>query len=241
MAVERRVTSLFYGRPMAPDLTASANTRVASVRQGMSGSTTIDASGERPVLRAFRGGLWATRLLRSDRTLDLGGALETTFDGTLLVRVTNRSRIPLVGAVAVDARGVCYPIGDLAPGASKPVPTRSVACMLPGTVPYTLESDVLDPLAAALGIGRSERPLLNGLFTYAGALRQEGTLSVIARLPRDQGIEHPTFAVERELRLLRVVVRAQVPSFPLPSLPAPAEGGPETDADAGVPGDGGAP
>lgn len=203
-AVERRISSLFFGRPMSPDLTAPPHARVVPVLS--TGVTTLDAHGERPVLDAFRGGLWSTRVVRTDRMLDLGGEVVTEFEGTLLERVTNRTRYALTGAVVIDALGNCYAIGDLPRGATKPVKATPVVCADSSGMPYELDATVLDPLAELLHVTRPQRRILNGLVAYTGRMHAAGSLVVLARIEDEGGVESPRFASEQSLRLLRVVV-----------------------------------
>ena len=206
-AIERRITGIFFGRPASPDLVAMDDAMVTTAHGGVSGGTSVDVSGERSVVRGFRGGLWSTRLLRVDRALDLGGAVTPTFDGTRLVSVTNGTRETMQRAVVIDGRGVCHRVGTIAPGATRAVSVQGATCAAPGTVPYNLRSDVYASFARDLGLARREVSLLNGLAAYAGALAEANTLTVYARLDDTPGIETSAFPSDRELRLLRVVLR----------------------------------
>ncbi|MDQ3034963.1 MAG: hypothetical protein M3Y87_21320 [Myxococcota bacterium] len=167
-----------------------------------------DHTDEPPRLTGMRGGLWETIFLREDRINDLGGAIRFGYDGDQLVSVTNESSVTLRGAFVLDESRV-YPVGEVPPGATRPIP-RTPSAVVTSTVlaPRWSDDDTsTTPAELARHLGLDEEvdaPYLRGVIRLLGGPSASPSDALLwAHLdPEPAPDAAPSFARERDLRLL---------------------------------------
>lgn len=204
LAPARAYTGLFLTRPStieAPSVARGRTLRIAS-GGGDDGSVTVHGGGG-PRLTNLRGGLWETLFLRSDRIVDLGGALRFEYEGNRLVAITNGTRTELRRAFVIDEANV-YAIGDVEPGATRPIPRTYVATI--GAMPYWDETS--DPMPAEitrqLGLDPDEDALyVRGIVRLLGSASVPSEPLLWARIDPERPPElSPSFSTEHDLRVL---------------------------------------
>jgi hypothetical protein len=229
-ATARRYTAFFLTRPAVFDVgpPPGGALTVISAAAGDVPPTHLHGAGG-TTLRELRGGLWETLAVREDRFVDLGGGITFERDGTRLAAVRNGGAVPLRGAFVVDGVGSVYEVGDLPPGATRPIP--STARFTIGAAVTYWGDAAQDPdvtrMAGLLGLrGEGEAKVFDALRQLAGGRFAVGMVPVlVARLPdADDTPADGLFARDLEVRLLRAVPRVA----PVPVMPAPAAalGGP---------------
>jgi hypothetical protein len=165
-------------------------------------------------LRSVSGSLWETVFTREEQTVDLGEGISFVLDERRLARVHNGTSNELHGAFIVDAAGTVYVIGDVAAGATVDIP-RDGALFLPASSGYyDVSSPDVGTLRDALGLARGEEAYALGIARLLGAL-PSGLLPVFyaQTTPDAAPTSSPSFAVERDLRIVRVV-----PNMPVPEV-----------------------
>jgi hypothetical protein len=175
-----------------------------TVHQGDTGQT----------LREVSGSLWETVFTREEHVVDLGQGISFTLDDRRLAAVHNGTAADLHGAFVVDAAGTVYVIGDVPAGRTIDIP-RDGSLFLPASSGfYDVSSAEVAALRDALALPRGDEAYALGIVRLLGTL-PAGLLPVLyARTSPDAApVATPGFAVERDLRIVRVV-----PNMPVPEI-----------------------
>lgn len=204
-ATSRTYTGYFLTAPSMVEIAGRGGGRALRLASGGGDDGLVyDHAGERPRMTSMRGGLWETIFVREDRLIELGAdGITFGYSGDELVSITNGTRQTIRNAFVLDEARV-YAIGEIAPGASRPIP-RSAAAMLSGG--YGLD-DENDPtpreLATQLGLTEDDAPYLRGVLRLIGGASASPSEPLLwARLdPEDAPESSPGFAREEDLRLL---------------------------------------
>ncbi len=161
-AYERRYTGYFATRPGTFDLPGAGPDGLAlRLGAGASRGPIYRREGDGVALRSFRAGLWETTFLREDRSVELDGAITFERDGTRLASVTNHGARALRGTVVMDPTGAVYAVGDVAPGATAPIPISSALSVSPRLLTGA-------PLADAMHLGEDGAPLAEAMAGLLG-------------------------------------------------------------------------
>ncbi len=207
---ERRYLGLFLTRSATFDM-PSARRGVTRLLEGGTHRLTVLHRGDETVLEGLQGTLWETLFVREETIASLGGG-GIVFErrGRNLAAVRNDSSTPLEGAVVVDMQGGVYPVGDVPAGA-----TVAIAGSPELTLP-THEHALLGPadpkllaLTETMGLPPGAVEGFYGLLVAAGSGLSSDVPVLWARLPVRGGEVAGRFALESELRLLRVVPRVE--------------------------------
>ncbi len=213
IATARRYTGFFYTRPASLDHRAPERGRVMRLASGSGADGEHRIGGEGPVLAGLRGGLWETVFVREDRVVDLGGALEFVLDERRLAALTNRSTTTLRGAIVIDGGGVVYAVGDVAPGATVPIPRGGVMTLAPAAVFEGSDDPALLRLVDAMHLPADMSPYLGGTAQLVGSLVRSSPIVYATLDPEGEPLTNPTFAHEADLRI--VALHPRLPRAPI--------------------------
>jgi hypothetical protein len=217
LAPARGYAGYFLTRPSTVDLAGLPRGATMRLTTGGDDGLVIDHGGERPRLGGLRGGLWETVFFRDDRVVDLGGGISFTFaartdgPGERLAAVTNGGTVALRSAFVLD-EGLAYAIGDVEPGATRPIAQDAAATGTPISFTTGYYDDPTDgvpaQLATLLGLGEEHVPYVAGIVRLVGA-PSDPTMPVLwARMdPGDARTTSPGFAEEEDLRVLVLAMR----------------------------------
>ena len=232
-----RNVGLFYTRPASSTFTLEEGTVGLRYNANISSGPTIEEGGAARRLEGMRAGLWETVFVREEGVRDLGGGIHFVLDGTRIAQVRNDSTLTLHNAFISHVNGNLYRVGDVAPGASAPVPTNADSYLAPGTA---LANTVYDPSAQAfLGMLGFDSQALGPMTTiFTGEIVSHEVPVLYARLdPSAAPNISPTFERDLDLRILRVVpdeLQAIPRPTPTRGAQAPSSSGAEA-TDAGTP------
>lgn len=226
-----RNVGFFYTRPASSTLTLDEG--IVAVRYNASASSgpMTEEGGPSRRLEGMRAGLWETAFVREEGVRDLGGGIHFILDGTRIAQVRNDSTFALHDAFISDVSGNLYRVGEVAPGATAPVPTNADSYLAPGAA---LANTVYDPSAQAfLGMLGFDSQALGPVTTmFTGEVISYEVPVLYARLDPDSPPNiSPSFERDLDLRLLRIVpdeLQAIVRPAPANATEAPSSG------DAGV-------
>jgi hypothetical protein len=214
IGVARRYTGYYFTRPTSMDTSGPEGGGVTRLLGGAGGI--VRAGDTRPTLRGATGGLWETVFTREEHQVDLGGGISFTLDGRRLASVHNATSAPLHHAFVVDASGNVYVIGEVAAGASADIP-RDGSAYLPTSGFYDQTSPEVATLRDALGLGGDEASYAFGIARLLGSL-PSGLVPVLYATtdPDAAPTSSPSFARERDLRIVRLVPNIAVPEVFVP-------------------------
>jgi len=214
-----RNMGFFYTRPASSTLTLDEGSVGLRYNGNISSGPTTEEGGASRRLEGMRAGLWETIFVREEGVRDLGGAIHFVLEGTRIVAVRNESALALHDAFISDVLGNLYRVGDVAPGASAPVPTNATSFLAPGS---TLSNDISDPgTQAFLGmLGFQSDALAAVTSMMTGEVISFEVPVLYARLePSPVPNISPSFERDLDLRILRVVPDElqAVTSTPIPA------------------------
>lgn len=229
-ATARSYTGLFLTRPSVVEVDAperGLTTRLAG-SGGSDDGLIVDHGAARPRLTNLRAALWETLFLRTDRVVALGGEPVFRYESNHLVAVTNGTTHTLRGAVVVDESQV-YEIGDVEPGATRPIP-RAPSAQL-STLAYF--DDASDPvpgqMTGHLGLdAEDDTPYVRGVLRLIAQPTGTEPLLWATLDPDEPPATSPGFARDRDLRILLMHPRRSYdplgiapPELPDGSVPEP--------------------
>lgn len=238
-ASARGYTGLFLTRPSVVDVDSperGLTTRLARSGGGDDGLI-VDHGGPRPRLTGMRAALWETLFLRTDRIVALGGEPSFVYESNRLVAVTNGTSLTLRSAFVVDERQV-YAIGDVEPGATRPIP-RTPSASLTVLAYYDDASDPLPgQMTGHLGLDPGDdTPYVRGVLRMMP--QSAGTEPLLwARLdPDEPPPTSPGFARDQDLRLLMMHPRRTYDRLGVapPELPDGSVGSPQEPIETDLP------
>lgn len=226
LGVARRYTGYYFTRPSSMQTDGPDDGGVYRLLGGSGG--VVHQGDARPTLRDVSGSLWETVFTREEHEVALGQGVTFTLDDRRLAAVHNGTTEDLHGAFVVDAAGNVYVVGELAAGASADIP-RDASLFLPTSGFYDVTSSEVGTLRDALGLAPSESAYALGIARLLGSF-PAGLVPVLYARGEPEGAPtaSPSFAVERDLRILRIVPNLAVPDLYL-STGTIAEVTPPTD------------
>lgn len=224
LAPARAYAGLFLTRPSSVSLAMPARGRTLRLSvTGRDDGLVIRSGGERPRLTNLRGGIWETLFVRTDRMVELGGAVTFRYDDRVLTAVTNGTRHALRGAIVVQGDSA-YLVGDVAPGQTRPIPRAAI------TLPPSYASDEemnerSARIASWLGLEADDGPYIRAVLDSIGPAPAPSIPVLWASMePEPLGGIAPRLARDRDLRLLLLQPRGNRQRLTAPP--------PETDASA---------
>ncbi len=211
VGLARRYTGYYFTRPGSMQTPGPEDGGVYRLLGGSGG--TIHIGDTHQTLRDVSGSLWETVFTREEHEIDLGTGITFTLDERRLAAVHNGTASALHNAFVVDAAGTVYVIGDVPAGASADIP-RDGALFLPTSGFYDVNAAEVGTLRDALGLSRDDSAYALGVARLLGSL-PSGLIPVLyARCEAEPAPSAtPTFAVERDIRIVRVV-----PNLPVPDV-----------------------
>ncbi len=214
-----RNVGFFYTRPASSTLVLDEGNVGLRYNGNISSGPITEEGGASRRLDGMRAGLWETVFVREEGALDLGGAIHFVLDGTRIASVRNDTSVALHDAFISDTLGNLYRVGELAPGASAPVPTNAASYLAPGA---TLTSTEYDESTRAflgmLGFQSDARDAVTSM--VQGEIISFEVPVLYARLdPSRAPSVSPSFEPDLDLRILRVVPDELQP-IARPSLPS---------------------
>jgi hypothetical protein len=206
IAPARAYTGYFLTAPSMVAIEARPGGRTMRLAPGGGDDGLVyDHASDPPRLADMRGGLWETIFVREDRVDDLGGGVRFGYDGNQLVSVTNESSVTLRGVFVLDELRV-YPVGEIAPGATRPIP-RAASTVLQGGMGYDEDFDpTATDLTRQLGMSEDDAGYVRGVLRLLGGPSASPSEALLwARLdPEPAPDASPGFAMEQDVRLLLV-------------------------------------
>lgn len=211
VGLARRYTGYYFTRPSSMQTEGAEDGGIYRVLGGSGG--TVHLGDTRPSLRAVSGSLWETVFTREEHQIQLGAGVTFTLDDRRLASVHNGTSAALHDAFIVDGAGTVYVIGEVPAGASADIP-RDGALYLPNSGYNDVTAAEVGTLRDALGLARTEDAYALGIVRLLGTL-PTGVIPVLyARTDGDAAPSaSPSFAPERDLRILRVVPNLAIPDL----------------------------
>lgn len=211
VGLARRYSGFYFTRPAAMDTTGPENGGIFRLMGGSGG--VIHQGDTSQTLRGASGSLWETVFTREEHEIDLGEGISFTLDERRLAAVHNGTSAPLHGTFIVDAAGTVYVIGDVAPGATVDIP-RDGSLFLPTQGFYDVTSPEVATLRDALGLAPTEGTYALGVARLLGSFPSGLVPVLYAQTDPDPAPSaSPAFALERDIRIVRVV-----PNMPVPEI-----------------------
>lgn len=211
----RRYTGYYFTRPAAMD-TESAEAGAVFRLLGGSGGV-VHQGDTSETLRGASGSLWETVFTREEHEVSLGQGVSFGLDDHRLATVHNASGHALRSAFIVDASGNVYVIGDVADGTTVDIP-RDSSAYIPNSGFYDVTAPEVGTLRDALGLTTAEGAYALGIERLIGTLPAGLVPVLYAQTDPDPApSSSPSFAAERDLRILRIV-----PDMPVPDVFPPS-------------------
>ena len=207
----RRYTGYYFTRPATMETNAPDDGGTFRLLGGSGG--TVHEGDTHQSLQGVTGSLWETVFTREEHQVDLGTGISFVLDQRRLASVHNGSAIDLHSVFVVDAQGIVYVVGDVPAGGDGVIP-RDGSLSLPSSGYYDVNAADVATLRDALGLARDESAYALGIVRVLGAVPSPMLPVLYAQMTPDAPPSStPTFAIERDVRILRVV-----PDLPLPPV-----------------------
>ena len=180
--VMRRYSGLFLTRPATFAVPGPERGFLMPLRSDSSDlSPTYSHAESPPVLGDLRGRLWETIFTREDLLEELGGSVIFDRQQGVLVRVHNRTKHRLRGAVMVDRFGWVYRIGDIDAGGSAEVNRDGTLHLEDQQMFWGREDTNLRQFGRVMNLPRERNEALHGAIRLlGGTLMSPGSPALFA-------------------------------------------------------------